>query len=67
MATVQSTRPITYGIGFGTRLTAVISALTGAFATWNDTRAARNALGKLSDRQLDDIGLNRGDIDKIFG
>jgi len=28
-------------------------------------RMTRNALGKLSDRELDDIGLCRGDIDQI--
>lgn len=36
-----------------------------AVATWNDARVTRNALGKLSDRELDDIGLSRGDIDRL--
>lgn len=39
-----------------------------AFATcraWNDARNARKALMQLSDRELDDIGLCRGDIDKV--
>ncbi|MEZ5733240.1 MAG: DUF1127 domain-containing protein [Paracoccaceae bacterium] len=35
------------------------------FAAWNDARATRKALSKLSDRELDDIGLCRGDIETI--
>ncbi len=42
----------------------VTEAVT-SFSTWNSTRATRNSLGKLSDRELDDIGLCRGDIDTI--
>lgn len=36
-----------------------------AIAAWNDARQTRNELGKLTDRELDDIGLNRGDIDRV--
>jgi uncharacterized protein YjiS (DUF1127 family) len=32
---------------------------------WNDARVTRKALSSLSDRELDDIGLCRGDIDRI--
>jgi len=32
---------------------------------WNDARVTRNALSKLSDRELEDIGLCRGDIELI--
>ncbi|HHS88877.1 MAG TPA: DUF1127 domain-containing protein [Rhodobacteraceae bacterium] len=32
---------------------------------WNDVRATRAALRKLSDRELEDIGLNRGDIETL--
>jgi uncharacterized protein YjiS (DUF1127 family) len=35
------------------------------FAAWNDARVTRKTLNKLSDRELDDIGLCRGDIDYI--
>ena len=34
-------------------------------ASWNDARVTRNALARLSDRELDDIGLCRGDIEEI--
>jgi uncharacterized protein YjiS (DUF1127 family) len=39
----------------------------GAFSDWNDRRSTRKMLGALSDRELDDIGLSRGEIDKITG
>ncbi|MFN6952419.1 MAG: DUF1127 domain-containing protein [Albidovulum sp.] len=40
-------------------------SLVASFAAWNDARVTRNALSRLSDRELDDIGLSRGDIDAI--
>lgn len=41
------------------------SRLFGAVAHWNDARRTRDALSALSMRELDDIGLTRGDIDAI--
>ena len=41
------------------------SRLFGAVAHWSDARRTRNALLQLSSRELDDIGLNLGDIDAI--
>lgn len=32
---------------------------------WLNVRATRKALDRLSDRELDDIGLCRGDINRI--
>lgn len=43
----------------------LVPDLLGRFATWNDARVTRNALMRLSDRELDDIGLCRGDIENI--
>lgn len=34
-------------------------------ATWRDHRNAIKTLNQLSDRQLKDIGMNRGDIDRM--
>ncbi|MCB2110755.1 DUF1127 domain-containing protein [Albidovulum sp.] len=45
--------------------TGLFGTLVSAFAAWNDSRVTRNALSRLSDRELDDIGLCRGDIDTI--
>jgi uncharacterized protein YjiS (DUF1127 family) len=45
--------------------TGMLGTIVGVMADWNDARATRKALSKLSDRELDDIGLCRGDIDAI--
>lgn len=37
--------------------------LIDAVVAWNESRVTRAALSKLSDRELEDIGLNRRDID----
>ncbi|MEO1140449.1 MAG: DUF1127 domain-containing protein [Pseudomonadota bacterium] len=42
-----------------------LQSIVAAFAAWNDARITRNALSKLSDRELDDIGLSRSDIDRV--
>ncbi|MET4102433.1 uncharacterized protein YjiS (DUF1127 family) [Roseovarius sp. MBR-78] len=43
----------------------LFSRFIEALISWNDRRATRNALARLSDRELDDIGLSRGDIDRV--
>ena len=49
-----------------------LGAAAGAFSlrgivdtilAWNDRRVTRNELHRLSDRELEDIGLTRGEID----
>ena len=65
MAAYETTRTAPFGAISTYRL---ITFVRGAFATvaaWNDTRVTRNALAKLSDRELDDIGLCRGDIEML--
>jgi uncharacterized protein YjiS (DUF1127 family) len=42
-----------------------VSTLMGAFVSWNDARVTRNALAQLTDRELADIGLARGDIETV--
>lgn len=37
----------------------------GAFQDWNNARIARKALSQLTDRELEDIGLCRGDIEIV--
>ncbi|NIZ08940.1 DUF1127 domain-containing protein [Pseudooceanicola sp. HF7] len=39
--------------------------LIAAVADWNDARLTRKALSRLTDRELNDIGLVRGDIDSV--
>lgn len=47
------------------RLAAPAAALLGALGAWNDARVTRRTLSRLSARELDDIGLCRGDIETI--
>jgi len=65
MAAIDTTRPTIIGFGSGTRGRGIMTVILSAFSTWNDKRATRNALDKLTDRELDDIGLSRADIDRI--
>ena len=44
---------------------ASLTGLVSSLVHWNETRRTRAALGKLSNHELDDIGLTRGDIDQI--
>lgn len=60
MASITN-RPL--GAGFGPAR--VISDLVARIAMWNDARVTRKSLERLSDRELDDLGLCRGDIDDI--
>lgn len=39
--------------------------LASRFHKWREARRTRAVLSQLSDRELDDIGLTRGDIDHI--
>jgi len=63
MATYATNRT-TSGMSAG-RLSGLFVSIIGSVAAWNDARITRNALSKLSARELDDIGLCFGDIDMI--
>lgn len=65
MAAIETTRPAPFGAITTYRAFNRVGNAFGMLATWNDARITRNALGKLSDRELDDIGLCRGDIDTL--
>ena len=41
------------------------SKLFASFTEWNNARLTRNALSKLSDHELADIGLTRAEIDSV--
>ena len=65
MAAFETTRPAPFGAISIFRLVSFIGETVATFSAWNDARVTRKALGKLSDRELDDIGLCRGDIEMI--
>ena len=60
MSTIEMNRGYAVG-GVGN----VVANLFARLSAWNDTRVTRRELNRLSDRELDDIGLCRGDIERI--
>jgi uncharacterized protein YjiS (DUF1127 family) len=62
MAVIENTRGYAAPAGL---LGQLYANTIGAFAAWNDARVTRAALAQLSDRELEDIGLSRGDIDAV--
>ena len=60
MAILDTYRPNT--LASGARVSTFGAALVAMISDWNDRRSTRKTLTKLSDRELDDIGLTRGDI-----
>lgn len=65
MAAYETSRTAPFGAISIFRAVQAISNLFAALSTWNDARVTRKALSKLSDRELDDIGLCRGDIETL--
>lgn len=43
----------------------LVSKIFGSVQQWNDARVTRKALSQLTARELEDIGLIPGDIDRI--
>lgn len=64
MASISVSRPAAMPGNFITRHA---SAVIATFLEWKDARETYKVLSKLTDRELDDIGLNRGDIDSLVG
>ncbi|MCX7301946.1 MAG: DUF1127 domain-containing protein [Rhodobacterales bacterium] len=64
MATIDTNRSFS-DVSVGSGFTGMIASLLGTVQAWNDARITRKSLSRLSVRELDDIGLCRGDIDMI--
>ena len=43
----------------------VVANFFSMLSAWNDARTTRRELNSLSDRELNDIGLARGDIERL--
>ena len=65
MADYNTSRPAPFGAIASYRAIQAVSALLGSISRWNDARLTQKSLSALSDRELNDIGLCRGDIDLI--
>jgi uncharacterized protein YjiS (DUF1127 family) len=65
MAAYETSRPAPFGAISIFRAIQGVSNLAAKIVAWNDARATRNALSRLSDHELEDIGLCRGDVEMI--
>lgn len=65
MAAFDTNRTIHGSFGLIGRIGSIVASAKDAIIAWNDERLTRNALSDLSNRELDDIGLVRGDIDSV--
>ncbi|WP_170533696.1 DUF1127 domain-containing protein [Ruegeria atlantica] len=65
MAALDTTRATTGSFGLVGRIGATFASVVNTVAEWNDARVTRNTLSGLTDRELEDIGLCRGDIDVV--
>ena len=65
MASFDNSRTMVDGHIIVERLGNIFSRIAGAVIAWNDARVTRNALSRLSDHELNDFGLTRGNIDAI--
>lgn len=66
MATFETTRSTPLGSITLYRATNVVENVMVKVATWNKARKTKAELSKLTARELNDIGLTRGDINNLF-
>ena len=67
MATFDTTRTSYGAATVAAQISRVLHNAVANVVAWNDLRMTRNALSALSDRELEDIGLSRGDLDTFTG
>lgn len=60
-----ATRPAATRTGAGKGFPGSGFGLFARLVSWSNVRATRNSLHRLTDRELDDIGLCRGDIEDV--
>ncbi|MCW8842519.1 MAG: DUF1127 domain-containing protein [Rhodobacteraceae bacterium] len=65
MTAFDAATPASTRVSLADRIVNAKARFVAAYANWQDQRATRAALAALSDRELDDIGLCRGDLDGI--
>lgn len=62
---LQTTRSIPLGAVTTLRVVNIVERVIDAARSWYSARATAVALAELSDSQLSDIGLHRGDIPDV--
>ena len=64
--TTYNTNSTTFGTTLvAARISGAVHSAIDAAVFWNNARLTRNALKSLSNRELEDIGLSRGDIETV--
>ena len=66
MALHEASRPVVANSGIGARLNKITTSVVAFLVAWNEARITRSELSKLSDHQLEDLGISRGEIDGLF-
>lgn len=64
MASIQTSRTAPFGAVTTFRAVAMVETVANAISAWNTKRRTIRALQSLTDRELDDIGLCRADIER---
>ncbi len=65
MAVFDYSRPVAANQSVFAQVKGLISDSVANVMAWNDARVTRNSLSGLTNRELDDLGLVRGDIEDI--
>ena len=65
MAYATATTAAPFGAVTTYRIVNAFVAAKEAVLEWKDSRVTRKALSGLTDKQLEDIGLSRGDINRF--
>ena len=65
MASYDTTRAAPFGAITVFRMVQSVVHTVETLKVWNSARITRKSLNRLSNRELDDIGLCRGDIELI--
>jgi uncharacterized protein YjiS (DUF1127 family) len=65
MTTFDTNRTLFGPTTVAARISGVMHTAIEAAVSWNDARMTRNTLSSLTNRELEDIGLTRGDIEMI--
>lgn len=66
MAAVDTHLPLPQATLAGNRLADYVFGAVRLFIAWRERRATLLELSRLSDATLDDVGLNRGDINDLM-
>lgn len=65
MATFDTNRTSFGSTTVAARISSLLHTAIETVSSWNDARMTNKVLSSLSNRELEDIGLTRADIDRV--